>query len=340
MSKKGRPVIRVPKEKGQQKLEELKEKKKLDPTRSIREEEKELVIPVKRGGDGLATDMSKREKKRTPFQQIKDELGLKEEKKERLPDRWEKIGDVLFIKLPEDLYPKKEDIAKTYAEALDAKTVMLQGSIEGKMREPKVEKIYGEETETVHLENEVKYKLDTAELMFSSGNIDERVRMAETVQNEEVVVDMFAGIGYFSLPMAVHGDPKKIYSLEINPTSFRYLKENISLNGVEDTVIPWKGDNRDFNFTGADRIVMGYLHDTWKYLDKAVEFLEGSGIIHYHTRSLDSEYPEDVEKELAENLKEDHELLKMKKIKSYAPHIFHVVADIRINKGEKNTIYL
>ncbi len=329
MSEKGRPVLRVEKEIGQCKLEELKKRDNLDSSRSIKEDGNELIIPVKEGGNDLETDMESRESKKTPFRRIKENLELKEDE-EKLPDRWEKIGDVLLIKLPEELEQHKKKIAKSYAEILDAKTVMLQGSIEGKTREPNVKKIYGEETETVHLENEVKYKLDTAELMFSSGNIGERIRMANSVDSEEVVVDMFAGIGYFSLPMAVHGDPEKIYSLEINPTAYRYLKENISLNEVEDTVTAWNGDNRNFSFEGADRVIMGYLHNTWKYLDKASEFLEASGVIHYHTRSKDSEYPDDVKAELDENLQESYELLDLKKIKSYAPHVFHVVADVRI----------
>jgi len=34
--------------------------------------------------------------------------------------------------------------------------------------------------------------------MFSSGNMDERIRMSMISDKNEVVVDLFAGIGYFN----------------------------------------------------------------------------------------------------------------------------------------------
>ncbi|MEF8874510.1 MAG: class I SAM-dependent methyltransferase family protein [Candidatus Thermoplasmatota archaeon] len=332
MSEEEKPVLRVPKEKGQEYLERVKEENNLDPARQIQEDRGELLIPVKKGGTETTSDLKERDTpgKISPYMQIQQKIDLPEKKKDKLPDRWEMIGEVLLIKLPVELSNRKEEVAEVYAEVLGAKTVMQQGSIKGKEREPVVEKVYGKETETVHVENGVLYKLDTAELMFSSGNIDERVRATKLVEKDEVVVDMFAGIGYFSLPAAVHCQPENVYSLEINPTAFRYLKENIDLNGVEETVEPWCGDNRDFSFSGADRVFMGYLHETWKFLDKAVEFLKGEGVVHYHTTCSDSRYPEQVKDELEENIDPDFEMKNIRKVKSYAPHVFHVVSDVRV----------
>ncbi|MFW6064006.1 MAG: class I SAM-dependent methyltransferase [Candidatus Natronoplasma sp.] len=330
MSEEDHPIIKIPKKQGQKMLRILKEKNNLDPDRRIRSEDDFLIFPVKEDADLSDSDPEFREKKIKPYKHILERLDLPSSKKDKLPDNWEMIGDVLLIKLPEGLIEYKDEIGEVYADVLGAKTVMLQGIIKGRKREPEVEKIHGEETETIHIENGIRYKMDTSQIMFSSGNIDERIRMAEVAEVEEVVVDMFAGIGYFSLPMAVHGKPKKIYSLEINPTAFRYLKQNIILNEVEDIVEAWQGDNRDFSFVGADRVVMGYLHDTWKFLGKAVEFLDGEGIIHYHTRSLDRNFPRDVKKEVKENISQKFEIRAIEKIKSYAPHVFHVVVDFEV----------
>jgi len=331
MSEEGHPVLKVSKDKGEKTLQRLKEQGNLDPSRSIRREGDELIFPVKEGGNSSETDPKFREGKVSPYQRIKDKIDLPESKRSLLPDNWEMVGDILLIKLPDELLQHKRKIADVYSNVLNAKTVMLQGSIEGTRREPVVEKIYGDETETVHIENGVKFKMDTSQLMFSSGNIDERIRMAEEVEEGEIVIDMFAGIGYFSLPIAVHGNPEKVYSLEINPTAFRYLEQNISLNEVEEVVEAWHGDNRDFSFVGADRVVMGYLHETWDFLEKAVEFLDGEGIIHYHTRSLDKNYPEDVKEEVKKKISQNFEFRNIKKIKSYAPHVFHVVVDIEVS---------
>ena len=142
---------------------------------------------------------------------------------------------------------------------------------------------------------------------------------------------MFAGIGYFTLPMAYHGGPDKIYSLEINPVSYGYLNDNIELNEVEDVVETWNGDNRDFDKKNiADRVVMGYLHNTWKFLPKAIDLLEDGGTIHYHSLAKDKNYPKNVKKELKEHIDKDFKIDDIRKIKSYAPHVFHVVVDVEV----------
>lgn len=327
------PVVRVPLEEGVESLERLKEEGLLDPKRKIETRGEELVIPVT--CEDVANDFVKtfrsRSESKTPYQQIKEEVDVPDDLKKLLPERYERIGDVLFIKLPSVLYPFKEEIGRAYAEVLDMRSVLLQGDIRGERRIPEVEFIYGDEGETVHTENGVKFKLDASELMFSSGNIDERMRVAKFDVRDEVIVDMFAGIGYFSLPLGVHGSPEKIYSIEINPFSFKYLQENIELNSVSDVITPWNGDNRDFPKENmADRVIMGYLHETWKYLPKALDLLDDGGIIYYHSLCKDIEFPAKLEKELGDNIYKDYDVMEHRKIKSYAPHVFHTVSDIEI----------
>jgi tRNA wybutosine-synthesizing protein 2 len=271
----------------------------------------------------------------TPFDNILKALEISEDLMGYLPRKWELLGDVLLLKLPLELEDFKEEIAKVYAKELGAKTVLEDLGIEGMLREPHVEILWGAETETIHKENGVKFKLDCAQVMFSSGNVDERIRMATISKPDEVVVDMFAGIGFFSIPMAVHSKSKKIYALEINPIAHHYLHENVLLNGVENIIEPILGDNRNFKQKGiADRIVMGYLEDTHLFLPKAFEILkEKGGVIHYHEKCpneiLDKRPFENVQKVVREKGYE-LELLNQRNIKSYAPGVSHVVLDVRI----------
>jgi tRNA wybutosine-synthesizing protein 2 len=274
----------------------------------------------------------------TPFENIARSVDIPEEKKQYLPRKWELLGDVLLMKIPSELEELKVTIAETYAEGLGAKTVLRDLGIQGDLREPKVELLYGSDTETTHKENGVLFRLDCARLMFSSGNVDERIRMASIAGKDEVVVDMFAGIGFFSLPMAVHSRPKKIYALELNPTAFQYLQENIKLNNVEDITEPVLGDNRDFDRESiADRIVMGYLDDTHLFLPKALDILKDEGgIIHYHEKcpnELLETRPLERVKQEAEKMGYTMELMILKNIKSYAPGVSHVVLDIRVLPG-------
>ncbi len=146
----------------------------------------------------------------TPIEKIKQLLSNKMslELANLLPDKWEKIGDVVIIKLNEKFNNYNVKIGKTYAEVLHCKTVLNDfGGISGIYREPNVELLYGsKDTETVHKENGIRYKLDVRKIMFSSGNMDERICMATISDKNETVVDLFAGIGYFTLPILWDGN--------------------------------------------------------------------------------------------------------------------------------------
>lgn len=272
----------------------------------------------------------------TPFESIARKIDIPKEKKDLLPRKWELLGDVLLMKIPSGLEGLKETVARAYAEELVAKTVLRDLGIEGDLREPSVEVLFGSDTETTHKENGVLFRLDCARLMFSSGNVDERIRMATITGRGEVVVDMFAGIGFFSVPIAVHSGPRTVHAIELNPVAFHYLQENIALNGVGDIVIPHLGDNRDFEPEGiADRVIMGYLTDTHHFLPKALDLLkDDGGIIHYHEKCpnelLETRPLDRVKREVEINGMEP-ELLDSRTVKSYAPGVSHVVLDVRVH---------
>lgn len=254
-----------------------------------------------------------------------------------LPDKWEKIGDILIIKLNKNLKKYSKIIGEKYAEILKCKTVLNDiGGILGKYRVPKTEIIFGSEnTVTIHKENSIKYKLDVQKIMFSSGNMYERKRMANISNKNEIVVDLFAGIGYFTLPLAVYSKPKKIYSCEINPIAYEYLCKNISLNNVTSVVEPIFGDNRKFAPKNvASRVIMGYIGNTHRFFPTAIECLKnGSGNVHYHDVFPDKLVPNKplkIFKEISEKYNLKINLLNYKCIKSYAPGVSHIVFDIDI----------
>jgi len=95
---------------------------------------------------------------------------------------------------------------KVIGDILVVNRIVKLGRISGLKREPDVEVIIGEGTETVHRENKCGFKLDVSKIMWSKGNTTERKRMSLLPEDGEIIVDMFAGIGYFSIPMAVHSN--------------------------------------------------------------------------------------------------------------------------------------
>ena len=277
----------------------------------------------------------------TPIEQIKKLLSkeVPPDLVNKIPDKWEKIGDVGIIKLHPNLEYCSKAIGKSYAEILRCKTILNDiGGITGPYREPNVKIIYGaKRTETIHKENGIRFKLDPQKVMFSSGNMDERIRMATISNEKEIVVDFFAGIGYFTLPMAVYSKPKKIFACELNPVAFDYLSKNIVLNNVSNIVEPLKGDNRKVAPENvANRVILGYFGETSNFLPTAVNCLRKfKGIIHYHDKFPDTQVPDKplkIIKEIAEKYNRNTKLLGIKQIKSYAPGISHYVFDIGIDE--------
>eukprot|EP00727_Mastigamoeba_balamuthi_P009836 m51a1_g5475 putative trna methylase trm12p wyeosine biosynthesis (406) ;mRNA; f:291174-292764 len=209
-----------------------------------------------------------------------------------VPSKWEKVGDVAILKgCAEALVAHAGELSRAFCEALHARAVCAElGVVCGELREPRVELLgpAGASTETVHWEGSTRYALDVRKVMFASGNGTERMRFAGSVDaTGETVVDMFAGIGYFTCPLACHkGRPLRLYAIEKNPNSFEFLCRNVELNGVKGIVVPVLGDNRTVAQEAvgtANRVLMGYLPTPTGFLHRAFEFLRPEGgVIHYH----------------------------------------------------------
>lgn len=238
-----------------------------------------------------------------------------------------KIGDVLIV---DNNY--SNDDFESLSKKHNVKTVMKIDHIQGTKREPVYKILYGSETETINKENGCLFKLDLSKVMWSKGNNNERLRIAKLVGDGETVIDMFAGIGYFSIPIGVHSKAKQVYAIEINPNSHHYLCENIKLNKLSN-VTPILGDCMiETPKLKADRIIMGYVKTTHHYLKVAIDSLNPGGIIHYHEtvpEKLMNSRP--VERIIAQAGDRDVEVLKINKIKKYAPGVEHVVVDAMID---------
>lgn len=262
---------------------------------------------------------------------LKDKVG--EEKLGHISG-WELLGEVVILKLPEELDGEKRAIGETILELQPrAKAVLNRRAITGVFREPEVELIAGDSTETIHREHGCVFKLDPAKVMFSLGNLEERRRMCKIAGRDEVVVDMFAGIGQLSIPLAKHSMPGEVHMIEKNPVAHHYLEENVRLNRLSNA-FPILGDCRKVAPTNvADRVIMGYFFQTEKYFPSALKTLtEAGGMVHHHTLCTEDELPA-KEQHITEAASECGFDLKVEKrvVKSYAPLVYHYVLDIRLS---------
>ena len=260
---------------------------------------------------------------------------LNEAELELLPSGFKRVGHVAIISLPRELADREQDIAQGILNLSGVRTVMLrEGEISGRHRTPKLRVIAGDQnTETVHVENGCRFKLDVAEVMFSAGNVHERKRLIALVSPGEVITDLFAGIGQFSIPIAVHTKPALINSVELNRTAFGYLLENVRMNKVGHIVKPIWGDCAQVAPRGmADRVIMGIIHVTHSYLPLALEALKPEGgVIHYHETvpsKIRFERPITRIEQAASG--REVEVIGKRVVKRYSPGVDHVVVDARV----------
>ncbi|TFH46576.1 MAG: class I SAM-dependent methyltransferase family protein, partial [ANME-2 cluster archaeon] len=110
------------------------------------------------------------------------------------------------------------------------------------------------------------------------------------------------------------------------------------LNNVEDIVEPVLGDCIEKTPTSAaDRVIMGYVKHTGRYLKYGIRALKPGGVLHYHdTIRVHSDYLSALD-EIRARIKFEAsvqgriaEMLDWRRVKKYSPGVWHVVVDARI----------
>jgi tRNA wybutosine-synthesizing protein 2 len=254
-----------------------------------------------------------------------------------MPSGYQRLGRVLLLRLPESLRPHFRTIGEAWCRELGVEAVLrYRAEVSGELRVPSVETIVGERTETEVREHGVRYRFDAAAVLFARGNRTERARIGRLVRPGETVVDLFAGIGYFALPAAVHGHARTVHAVELNPVSYRYLVENARLNGVEALVRPVLGDNRtvDLPMAGADRVLLGLLPSSLPWVGRAVDLLRpDGGTVHVHLVEGTRAGLPGAEARVLEQFGRAGatvESVATREVKPYGPGRRHVVIDARV----------
>ena len=254
------------------------------------------------------------------------------------------VGDIAVIRLPESLNQQSEVIAKAIMQTHKrVKTVLHQASpVSGDFRLRELEWVAGErKTETVHKEYGCLLKVNLEKCYFSPRLSYERNRIAQQVQPGEVIVNMFAGVGSYSIVIARHSEAEKIYSIDINPVAIDYMQENVKLNKVEERVVPILGDAKkvveERLRNVADRVIMPLPERAYEYLDSALLSLKPTGgRIHYydfeHARKPEDPIVKIKEKvsEKLERLNVDFEIPFQRIVRGVGPNWFQIVLDIAV----------
>lgn len=265
---------------------------------------------------------------------------LNEKEIELVPAGFQKVGDKIIVNLSNDLENKYHIIGEGILKVFPSiKSVFVKvGEITGELRRPQIKLIAGINDSIVeNFENGVWYVYDAKKIMFAKGNVSERGRLANLVNENEMILDMFIGIGYFSLPIAKKNPNVKIYGIDLNADSIYWLKKSIEKNKISNIIVI-EGDSREkikeliTNEIKFDRILMGYLPPPCGFIESALSILKEGGIIHYDALIRTDFVEEDLKSvcRLFEEGGRKVEIVNPQRVKSYRPKVDHYVLDLRV----------
>jgi tRNA (guanine37-N1)-methyltransferase len=248
---------------------------------------------------------------------------------EEIKNSFDIIGDVVILEIPGELDSLKYLIADAALKFTKRKAIYRKDSqIKGIIRTRNLEHLAGADiSETVHTEYGSRFMLDVRKVYFSPRLATERERIVKQVKNGEIILDMFAGVGPFSVSIARRRQVE-IYAVDINGDAIFYLKKNLEINKLKGKIIPVMGDVEEFlrnEQIKADRIIMNLPGMACKYLNCAVSSLQSGGMLHYYEFSSDFSKPiERIEK--AAGLRKVS-ITDKRKVKSSSPGKWHMGID-------------
>ncbi len=337
--------IRVPIKDGEDVRKYLSENNFLREDLKISKDDKFIYFPLKddpslselKDYSFIGREFQQNLKKVTSY---KDLLrSLPENLKNDLPTSFDIIGDIALIKLSGELLNHKTEIGKALLNSnKHIKVVCLIDPVEGELRTRPVEIIAGEKrTKTTHKEYGLDINLDIERTYYSPRLAQERKRVSNLVEDNERIVDMFAGVAPFSIMIAKNANPKMIYAIDKNKDAIEFAKQNVKRNKVLDKIELICSDAKSIpNIVNgkADRIIMNLPFSAYKFFDVALEIANDCCVIHYYDIIKEEKIDERTGylKKIAKNQNFTLSNLVINRIKTYAPREFYMCIDITAEK--------
>ncbi len=326
--------VKVPKNQGEPNRLALIEMELLDSSKRIASDGVDLFLPLVREpnddekgnlGDVEFLEYQFEEHEKAPT--LEDLLGF-------MP-HYEVIGDIALIEAD-------DNDANRIGEALlkfhpHVNTVLGATSpVVGEFRIREFTLIAGEDkTETIHKEYGCRYVVDLAKAYFTPRLSTERERILSWIKPDDVIVDMFAGVGPYSILIAKKANPKKVIAIDKNPAAVEFLQRNVVLNSVDNVeVIEGDANVEAERFAGiADHVIMNLPHNAYDFLDSAVKLTKQGGMIHYYGMTHEDDLFDGsigLIEAAAERAGRKIEIVERRTVRSYAPHQYNICIEVRV----------
>ena len=270
------------------------------------------------------------------------------------PSKWERLGDLIILQekafsstewksfFGEKDVNRKMNFWRDIALALGGKRLARQHHVASdKLRSSQTELLYGDSGWVEFLDHGVLFGFDATKVMFSSGNITERRRIGSIQMGGEVIVDAYAGMGYYTLHMAKRSQAKVIHACELNPNSIKGLKWARDANALGEKIVIHEGDNDETLpklYGVANRCHLGLLPSSEPVWEHAIQCLKpDGGWLHIHMNVQESELNSWRENTLEKlryfaqqyNRNWNIESRHLELVKWFSPHVRHVVLDVQ-----------
>ena len=267
---------------------------------------------------------------------------LPKEEIEKVYSSFDIIGDITIIKIPEQLEDKKEILAKILINKIKTVNTVFQqiSSVQGEYRTRKLSFLTGiNKTNTEYREHGCRFKVDVLNTYFSPRLSTERLRISQMINKKEKIINMFAGVGTYSIILAKKNPDCIVYSIDSNPDAHNLCIINSKLNKVQDRVIPILGNARliiDNHLKGkATRVLMPLPEQASEFIDSAIMALENNkGIIHYfaHIKANSKLHAlEEGKINCHNNFKcYQYKLISGRVVREIGPRIYQTVFDLKI----------
>jgi tRNA (guanine37-N1)-methyltransferase len=261
----------------------------------------------------------------------------------KVPQAFDIIGDIVVIDIPSQLRPYQNLIGEAILQTQkNVKTVLAKtGNISGIFRVRGYTFIAGQnKTQTIHREFGCQYHVDVAKAYFSPRLSHEHERVASLVQSDETVVDLFAGVGPFSVLIGKRNPKVKVYAVDLNPEAVELLKLNVRVNKVENRVFPMLAEAREIASTKlkgmGDRAIMNLPETAIDFVDAVCNVIKPEGgIIHFYAFIRSPDSTENLKQRFSEAVKKNgrrvESFLYVKSIRETAPFESQIALDAKIN---------
>ena len=289
---------------------------------------------------------SKVRQKPKTFQELLEEM-LPKEDLSHAPQGFDRIGDIVIFEIKDPLKKFETEIGSAILASTPSVTAVYikDSKVHGSRRLQNLRCIAGQEkSKTIHREYGVRLCVEIGKVYFNPRLATEHVRIAKQTKPNEIVLDMFTGVGPFPIHIASRVEGR-IYAIDINPNAIACLKENMKLNKLRGEIIPILGDVRDVvsrELQGkCDRVIMNLPGEAVNYTPNAISAIKPrGGILHFYIFEREPVPEEKAISALCERINETSatiQILRSHIIKEVAPRTKHVVVDASVrSKGSRS----